>query len=104
MVHLVAQGRGVCCLPRWVLDEHAHDAQVVGRPMGETGMWCNLYIAAKPDRRSLPHVAGFVQLAKGMLRRVLPGIEDPRPVSRNGLVLLESLPKPRQSTGHRASR
>lgn len=92
MVHLVAKGRGVCCLPRCVLDEHADDAHLALRPMGEAGMWSNLYIAAKPDRRSLPHVAGFVQLAKDMLSRMLPGIEDPRPASRNGLVILEALP------------
>ena len=83
MVHLVAQGRGVCCLPRCVLEEHAGDAQVASRPLGGTGMWCNLYIAAKPDRRRLPHVAGFVRVARELLSRMLPAIEDPRPLSRH---------------------
>ncbi|MCY4058541.1 MAG: LysR substrate-binding domain-containing protein, partial [Gammaproteobacteria bacterium] len=92
MVHLVAQGRGVCCLPRWVLDEHADDAQVALRPMGENGMWCNLYIAAKPDCRSLPHVAGFVRVAKDTASRMLPAVGDPRLVSRNGLICRGFLP------------
>ena len=86
MVHLVAQGRGVCCLPRWVLDEHADDAQVALRPMGETGMWCNCYIAAKPERLSLPHVAAFVRGAKDAASRMMPGTANPPPVSQNGLI------------------
>lgn len=87
MVHLVAHGRGICCLPRWVLDEHVHDGQVALRRMGENGMWCNLYIAAKPERRNLPHVAAFVRVAKDAASRMMPGTGgDPRPVSQNGLI------------------
>ncbi|MDE0443265.1 MAG: LysR substrate-binding domain-containing protein [Gammaproteobacteria bacterium] len=91
MVHLVARGRGVCCMPRWMRDELAGDAQVALRPLGETGMWCNLYIAAKPDRRRLPHVAGFVRVAREMLSGMLLGIEDPRPLSLHGLICPGSL-------------
>ena len=80
MVHLVAQGRGVCCLPRWVLDEHSDDEQLALRPLGEAGMWCNLYVAAKPERRSLPHVAAFIRVATETASRMLPRLEDPRPV------------------------
>ena len=83
MVGLVAQGRGVCCLPRWVLDEHADDGQVALRPLGETGLWCNLYVAAKPERLSLPHVAAFVEFAKDAALRMLPQLADPRPATES---------------------
>ena len=82
MVQLVATGRGVACLPNWALHEYIARGYVVGKSLGEDGIWPNLYAAVRAVQRDLSFIAHFIRTAKATcfnnLVGVVPADEDVR--------------------------
>ncbi|MFC4361348.1 LysR family transcriptional regulator [Simiduia curdlanivorans] len=78
MVQMVASGRGVCCLPNWVLAEYAAQGQLVALPLGE-GLWAKVQLALREDTAALPFAKSFIQLARDHCFSQLQGIRAPTP-------------------------
>ena len=74
MVQLVATGHGVACLPNWALHEYVERGYVVGKSLGEEGIWPNLYAAVRAVQRDVSFIADFVRTAKTTCFRNLVGI------------------------------
>lgn len=61
MLSLVDSGRGVCVLPRWLLETVPEYAHLPCRRLGEDGLWSRLYAAADQHQAQLPPVRDFIQ-------------------------------------------
>jgi len=61
MLSLVDSGRGVCVLPRWLLETVPEYAHLPRRRLGEDGLWSRLYAAMGADQAQLPPVSDFIQ-------------------------------------------
>ena len=73
MINLAASGRGVTCLPHWMLTEFLAKKYVVAKPLGETGAWSTLYIAAREGESV--HIRSFIETAKETCFESLVGIK-----------------------------
>ena len=74
IVQLVASGRGVACLPNWVLHEYLARKLIQARSLGEDGVWPTLYAAVREEDRAALYVSGFVDLARKTCFEHLHGI------------------------------
>ena len=74
MVQLVATGRGVACLPNWALHEYVARGYVVGKSLGEDGIWPNLYAAVRAVQRDMSFIVHFIRTARITCFRNLVGI------------------------------
>ena len=76
MVQLVASGRGVACLPNWVLHEYLERDYLATKKLGEEGIWPTLYAAVRQDQADYPFIQGFIETAKKTCFRDLVGIVE----------------------------
>lgn len=60
MLQLVDSGRGVCVLPRWLLDTQPEFDHLCRIRLGEEGLWSSLYAATDQAQHTLPHVQDFI--------------------------------------------
>lgn len=74
IVQLVASGRGVACLPNWVLHEYRARHLIEVRSLGEDGLWPTLYAAVREEDHAALYVNGFVELARKSCFENLVGI------------------------------
>ena len=74
IVQLVASGRGVTCLPNWVLHEYLQNDYMVVRSLGEEGVWPTLYVAVRKDQADAPFMKAFIDVAKQVCFANLRGI------------------------------
>lgn len=61
MLSLVDSGRGVCVLPRWLLETVPEYDHLPRRRLGEDGLWSRLYAAMPQQQAQLPPVRDFIQ-------------------------------------------
>lgn len=80
MVQMVASGRGVCCLPNWVLDEYAAQGQLTSLALGD-GLWSRVQLAMRTDTHQSAYARDFVRMARAHCFAQLKGI---RPVALAG--------------------
>lgn len=80
IVQLVASGRGVACLPNWVLHEYRERKLIAVRSLGDDGIWPTLYAAIRAEEREAPFIGGFVRTARqtcfASLRGILEVLEE----------------------------
>lgn len=62
MLQLVAAGRGVAALPRWLVTEYAERLSLVALPLGD-GIPKQIHLGVRNADRERPHVAGLLSLA-----------------------------------------
>ena len=74
VVQLVATGRGVACLPNWALHEYVSRGYVVGKSLGQEGIWPNLYAAVRAVQRDVSFISHFIRTAKITCFKNLVGI------------------------------
>eukprot|EP00752_Nemacystus_decipiens_P018053 g16186.t1 len=74
IVQLVASGRGVSCLPNWVLHEYREKDYIAVRSLGEEGVWPTLYAAVRSDQAEAAFMQGFIDTAKKTCFANLTGI------------------------------
>lgn len=60
MLSLVDSSRGVCVLPRWLLDTLDEFRHLPKRRLGETGLWSRLYAALPKTQQHTPAVQDFL--------------------------------------------
>jgi len=62
MLQLVAAGRGVAALPRWLVTEYAGQLPLVALPLGD-GIPKQIHLGVRNADREQRHIAGFLSLA-----------------------------------------
>jgi len=65
MVQMVASGRGVAALPRWLVQEYADQMNVVPVRLGPKGIAKQIYLGAREADIEIDYLQAFVALARG---------------------------------------
>lgn len=64
MLQMVAAGRGVAALPRWLADEYALTLTIRPLSLGEQGIRKQIHLGMRTGDQARDYVHGFVQLAR----------------------------------------
>ena len=64
MLQMVASGRGVAALPRWLAQEYAEKMNVVGVRLGPRGIAKQIYLGAREADIGIDYLQAFVDLAR----------------------------------------
>lgn len=64
MLQMVASGRGVAALPRWLVQEYADKMDVVPVRLGKNGIAKNIYLGAREADVGIDYLRAFVEQAK----------------------------------------
>lgn len=64
MLQMVASGRGVAALPRWLVVEYAHKMDVVPVRLGKHGIAKNIYLGAREADLGTDYLRAFIAQAK----------------------------------------
>ena len=78
MLHLVASGRGVSCLPNWALHEYSSRGYVTAKKLGEKGLYATLYAGIRADMLDAPFMRDFLLTAKDTSFATLEGVSAAR--------------------------
>jgi len=65
MLQMVASGRGVAALPRWLVEEYQSRFDVVPVKLGEQGIAKQIYLGIRETDVQIDYVQAFIQLAQG---------------------------------------
>lgn len=60
MLQLVESQRGVCVLPKWLLDSQPEFAHLPSLKLGKEGLWSTLYAATHIDSKTQPYITDFI--------------------------------------------
>jgi LysR family transcriptional regulator, regulator for metE and metH len=60
MLHLVEDNRGVCFLPRWIVNHRSSDLNIKTLRMGEKGVICTLYAAIRVEDQNIDYLKKFI--------------------------------------------
>ena len=64
MLQMVASGRGVAALPRWLVEEYALKLDVVPVRLGPKGIPKHIYLGAREADISIDYLRAFIELAR----------------------------------------
>ncbi|WP_039918644.1 LysR family transcriptional regulator [Cellvibrio mixtus] len=64
MMQMVASGRGVTALPRWLVEEYASKLDVVPLRLGKQGIHKNIFLGIREPDMSIDYLRAFVDLAR----------------------------------------
>ena len=68
MLQMVASGRAVAALPRWLVQEYAGKIDVVPVRLGPRGIQKHIYLGAREADTNVDYLRAFVELAREPLR------------------------------------
>jgi LysR family transcriptional regulator, regulator for metE and metH len=68
MLQMVASGRGVAALPRWLADEYADRMPVVPVKLGNQGIAKQIFLGTREADVSVDYLTAFVDLARESMR------------------------------------
>jgi LysR family transcriptional regulator for metE and metH len=63
MLQMVASGRGVAALPRWLVEEYAAKMDVVPVRLGVRGIAKQIFLGARESDTAIDYVRAFIELA-----------------------------------------
>ena len=63
MLQMVACGRGVSALPRWLVDEYAGKLDIVPVRLGEKGIAKQIFLGVRDADNEIDYLHAFVALA-----------------------------------------
>ena len=72
MMQLVASGRGVAALPRWLVKEYAPQLSIVDVRLGQGGIFKQIFVGVRDPDVGVDYIAAFVELARGADRPCRP--------------------------------
>lgn len=72
MVQMVASGRGVAALPRWLAAEYAERMPVTAVRLGKQGIAKQIFLGAREGELGIDYLRAFIELARGQQAQVLP--------------------------------
>lgn len=64
MLQMVASGRGVAALPRWLVEEYADKMDIVPVRLGPKGIAKHIYLGARESETHIDYLKAFVDLAR----------------------------------------
>ncbi len=64
MLQMVASGRGVAALPRWLVQEYVDKLAIVPVRLGRRGIAKQIFVGAREADVSIDYVGGFLELAR----------------------------------------
>jgi len=64
MLQMVASGRGVAALPRWLVEEYADKVDVVPVRLGPRGIAKQIFLGTRETDTAIDYVRAFVELAR----------------------------------------
>ncbi len=64
MLQMVASGRGVAALPRWLVEEYADKVDVVPVRLGPHGIAKRIFLGARESDTAIDYLKAFVELAR----------------------------------------
>ncbi|MFY9136367.1 LysR family transcriptional regulator [Zwartia sp.] len=64
MLQMVANGRGVAALPRWLVEEYAAKMDVVPVRLGARGLAKQIFLGAREADTTIDYVRAFIELAR----------------------------------------
>ena len=64
MMQLVASGRGVAALPRWLVEEYSGQLGLVAVRLGQAGIFNQIYLGVREPDASIDYIAAFIELAR----------------------------------------
>ena len=65
MLQMVASGRGVAALPRWLVEEQADKFDVVPIKLGRKGLFKQIFLGFRDVDAGIDYLHAFVELARG---------------------------------------
>ena len=71
MLQMVASGRGVAALPRWLVEEYADKMDVVPVRLGPTGIAKQIFLGARETDTGIDYLHAFIDLARMPLATAL---------------------------------
>jgi LysR family transcriptional regulator for metE and metH len=75
VLQLVASRRGIAALPNWAIKNYVDYDYVLARPIGEHGLWSDLYVSVPPAQQHKAFVLDFVNVIRGQCAAALDGIK-----------------------------
>ncbi|HEX8605458.1 MAG TPA: LysR substrate-binding domain-containing protein [Pseudoduganella sp.] len=75
ILQLVASRRGIAALPNWAIKNYVDYDYVIARPVGEAGLWSDLYVSVPEALRQKAYVADFVKVIREQCAASLDGIK-----------------------------
>ncbi len=75
ILQLVASRRGVAALPNWAIKNYVDYDYVIARPIGEHGLWSDLFVSVPPALKGRAYVADFVKVIREQCAATLDGIK-----------------------------
>ncbi|QBE63650.1 LysR family transcriptional regulator [Pseudoduganella lutea] len=75
ILQLVASRRGIAALPNWAIKNYVDYDYVIARPVGEGGLWSDLYVSVPEALRQKAYVADFVKVIREQCAATLDGIK-----------------------------
>jgi len=75
ILQLVASRRGVAALPNWAIKNYVDYDYVIARPIGEQGLWSDLFVSVPESLRQKAYVADFVKVIREQCAASLDGIK-----------------------------
>ena len=67
MLQMVASGRGVAALPRWLVQEYASKLDVVPVKLGRQGIAKQIYLGAREGDLDTDYLRAFIELARSQM-------------------------------------
>ncbi|NNM53490.1 MAG: LysR family transcriptional regulator [Spirochaetales bacterium] len=64
LLQLIADGRGVGTLPRWLVEEYSREYPVTGVRLGEQGVFKQIYAGFRDGEQNLPYAQTFLELSQ----------------------------------------
>ena len=74
ILQLVASGRGIAALPSWTVGNYIARGYVVSRPIGESGLRCELYAATTRSGGEATYIKEFIALTRSQSLTELAGV------------------------------
>lgn len=68
MLQMVASGRGVSALPRWLIKEYAGKMGIVPIPLGAQGIKKQIYLGIRQADMEIDYLQGFIEEARRLAR------------------------------------
>jgi LysR family transcriptional regulator for metE and metH len=74
ILQLVASGRGIAALPSWTVGNYIERGYVVSRPIGASGLRCELYAATSTAGAHAAYIKEFIALTRTQSLTELAGV------------------------------
>jgi LysR family transcriptional regulator for metE and metH len=75
VLQLVASRRGIAALPNWAIKNYVDYDYVIARPIGDQGLWSDLFVSVPEAQKHRAYVLDFVNVIREQCASALDGIK-----------------------------